>query len=106
MNAACQPNLNASHAINGAATMAPIVPPEEQMLFAVARSFGGNQIVTTRSWAGKVVGSAMPSAPRKKASWPKVLENPAPKQAADHPIIPKSITRPAPKRSTNQPAGA
>ena len=86
--------------------MAPMVPPDEQMLFAVARSFAGNQIVTTRSWAGNVVGSAMPSAPRKNASWPKDFEKPAPKQAADQPIIPQSITRPAPKRSTNHPAGA
>ena len=86
--------------------MAPIVPPDEQMLFAVARSFAGNQMVTTRSWEGNVVGSEMPSAPRKNASWPKVFENPAPRQAADQPIIPRSITRPAPKRSTSHPAGA
>ena len=45
-------------------------------------------MVTTRNCAGKLVGSATPSSPRKKASWPNVFAKAPPKQALDHTSMP------------------
>ena len=102
--AACQVNDSASHATSGGATMAPNVPPATDTLLAVARSDPGNHVVTTRSCAGKAVGSLRPSTPRKNANDATERVKPAPMHAADHVRMPVSMTSRAPKRSTSQPA--
>jgi hypothetical protein len=83
--------------------MAPIELPATHKLLAVALNLPGNQTAITFNCAGKLVGSAIPSRPRKKVNCPNVLEMPPPIQATDHPMIPANITFFAPNLSTSQP---
>src|SRR5690606_4079011 len=103
MKANCQPYCMVSQAIIGGARIAPIDPPAWHRLFAVARSFPGNQMVVALMDDGKLVGSESPSIPLKKLNCPIVRDMPPPMQANDQEITPKKKTRRTPNLSTNQP---
>ena len=86
----------------GAITV-PIDPPAVQRLLAVARCLRVNHTVTATICPAKIVGSAKPSRPRKKANSHMFVERPPPIQATDQAKMPANITFLGPNLSTRIP---
>ena len=72
---------------------------------AVARSFSGNQVVTTRLLIGYAGASSAPTARRSTNSTMKLLAKPMKNVAADHKISAAAYSTRGATRSTSQPPG-